>query len=151
MKIDQEQLNIRVMRQDDIESVVDIDAKVFGTERMEYYERKMSMLLDREGSISTSLVVDYQGNVIGFIMGNIYTGEFGIPQKTASLETIGIDPDFSGLGLGTQLLEEFVSHMKKAGVENIQTLVDISNAPLSKFFNKSGFAPSKTLNLEKSL
>lgn len=151
MKINQEQLNIRVMRKNDIESVVNIDAKVFGTERMDYYERKMSMLLDTEGSISTSLVVDYQDNVIGFVMGNIYTGEFGIPQKTASLETIGIDPDFGGQGLGTQLLEEFENHLRKVGVENIQTLVDRGNIQLSKFFNKSGFAPSKSINLEKSL
>jgi ribosomal protein S18 acetylase RimI-like enzyme len=139
------------MRQDDIEAVVDIDAKVFGAERLEYYERKMATMLDRKGSIATSLVADYNNRVIGFVMGNIYTGEFGIPQKTASLDTIGIDPDFSGQGLGTQLLEEFENHVKKAGVENIQTLVDRSNIPLSKFFNKSGFAASKTINLEKSL
>jgi ribosomal protein S18 acetylase RimI-like enzyme len=139
------------MRQADIEAVVGIDAKVFGAERMEYYERKMSMMLDKKGSIATSLVANYQNNVIGFVMGNIFTGEFGIPQKTASLDTIGIDPDFSGQGVGTQLLEEFENHVRKAGVENIQTLVDRGNIPLSKFFNKSGFAPSKTINLEKSL
>jgi ribosomal protein S18 acetylase RimI-like enzyme len=151
MTIDQELLNIRIMREDDIEAIVDIDAKVFGVERMEYYERKMSRLLDSKDSIVTSLVADYNNQVIGFVMGNIYTGEFGIPQKTASLDTIGIDPDFSGQGLGTQMLEEFENHMRKAGVENIQTLVDRGNIPLSKFFNKSGFAPSKTINLEKSL
>ncbi len=139
------------MRQDDIEAVVAIDAKVFGTERKEYYERKMTMMLDKRGSIATSLVADYQNIVIGFVMGNIFTGEFGIPQKTASLDTIGIDPDFSSQGLGTQLLEEFENHMRKAGVENIQTLVDRGNIPLSKFFNKTGFAPSKTINLEKSI
>ncbi|UCG69624.1 MAG: GNAT family N-acetyltransferase [Thermoplasmata archaeon] len=151
MKIDQELLNIRVMRKDDIEAVVDIDAKVFGAERMDYYERKISMILDRKGSIATSLVADYNNQVIGFVMGNIFTGEFGIPQKTASLDTIGIDPDFSGQGLGTQLLDEFENHLRKAGVENIQTLVDRGNIPLSKFFNKSGFAPSQTINLEKSI
>lgn len=144
-------MNIRVMRQDDIEDVVNIDTKVFGIERMEYYERKMSMMLERKGSIATSLVVDYNNRVIGFVMGNIFTGEFGIPQKTASLDTIGIDPDFSGQGVGTQLLEEFENHVRKAGVESIQTLVDWGNISLSKFFNKAGFAPSKTINLEKRI
>jgi ribosomal protein S18 acetylase RimI-like enzyme len=140
-----------MMRQDDIESVVDIDAKVFGVERMEYYERKMSTMLERKGSITTSLVADYNNRVIGFVMGNILMGEFGIPQKTASLDTIGIDPDYSSQGVGTQLLEEFENHVKKAGVENIQTLVDWSDISLSKFFNKAGFAPSKTINLEKRI
>jgi ribosomal protein S18 acetylase RimI-like enzyme len=139
------------MRQDDIGSVVDIDAKVFGVERMDYYERKMSMMLESKGSIATSLVADYNNQVIGFVMGNILMGEFGIPQKTASLDSIGIDPDYSSLGVGTQLLEEFENHVKKAGVENIQTLVDWSDISLSKFFNKAGFAPSKTINLEKRI
>ena len=140
-----------MMRQDDIESVVDIDTKVFGIERMEYYERKMAQMLDKKGSIATSLVADYEGKVIGFVMGNIYTGEFGIPQKTASLDTIGIDPEYNRLGVASQLLEEFESHVKKAGVESIQTLVDRSNIPLTKFFDKSGFTPSTILNLEKSV
>jgi ribosomal protein S18 acetylase RimI-like enzyme len=139
------------MRQDDIGSVVDIDAKVFGVERMDYYERKMSMMLESKGSIATSLVADYNNQVIGFVMGNILMGEFGIPQKTASLDSIGIDPDYSSLGVGAQLLEEFENHVKKAGVENIQTLVDWSDISLSKFFNKAGFAPSKTINLEKRI
>jgi ribosomal protein S18 acetylase RimI-like enzyme len=118
---------------------------------MEYYERKISMVLDGKASITTSLVADYHNQVIGFIMGNIFTGEFGIPQKTASLETIGIDPDFSGQGVGTQLLEEFENHVKKVGVESIQTLVDWGNISLTRFFNKSGFAPSETINLQKSI
>jgi ribosomal protein S18 acetylase RimI-like enzyme len=139
------------MREDDIEAVVSIDANVFGTKRKEYYVRKMSMILDSEDRITTSLVADYKNQVIGFVMGAVFTGEFGIPQKTAYLDTIGIDPDFSGQGLGTQLLEEFENHLRKAGVDNIQTLVDRGNIPLTKFFNKTGFSPSKTINLEKRI
>jgi ribosomal protein S18 acetylase RimI-like enzyme len=150
-KIDPEKFQIRIMKEKDLEAIVNIDAKVSGAVRRNYYERKMSMILDRKGSIATSLVADYHGKVIGFIMGNIFTGEFGIPQKTASLDTIGIDPDFGGQGVGMQLLEEFESHVRKAGAENIQTLVDWGNIPLTRFFNKSGFAPSKTINLEKQL
>ena len=151
MKIDQEKFEIRVMREEDVQAIINIDAKVTGTTRGEYYERKVSLMLDNKGSIATSLVADNDGLVIGFIMGNIYTGEFGIPQTTASLDTIGIDPDYAKQGIGAKLLEEFIRHVQAAGVSDIQTLVDWDNIQLMKFFNKSGFVPSKTLNLEKRI
>lgn len=84
-------------------------------------------------------------------MGNIYTGEFGIPQTTASLDTIGIDPEYGKQGIGNLLFEEFVSNVRAAGVENIQTLVDWNDQQLLTFFNKCGFMPSRTLNLEKRI
>ena len=151
VKIEEEKFGIRVMREGDLGAIIDIDAKVTGTRRSEYYERKVASMLDKKGSIATSLVGDYDGHVISFIMGNIYTGEFGIPQTTASLDTIGIDPDYASHGIGTLLLEEFIRHVRAAGVDSIQTLVDWKNAPLLKFFNKCGFVPSKTLNLEKRI
>ena len=151
MKIDQDKFEIRVMRESDLQAIIDIDTKVTGTSRVEYYERKVASMLDKKGSIATSLVADNDGHVIGFIMGNIYTGEFGIPQTTASLDTIGVDPDYSSQGMGTLLLEEFIRHVGAAGVRDIQTLVDWDNIQLMKFFNRSGFIPSKTLNLEKRI
>ena len=150
-KIDRDKFEIRIMKEHDLRAIIDIDAKVTGTERVEYYERKMASMLDKKGSIATSLVADNGGPVIGFVMGNIYTGEFGIPQTTASLDTIGIDPDYAEQGIGTLLLEEFISNVRAAGVEDIQTLVHWKNTPLLKFFNKCGFTPSKTLNLEKRI
>ena len=150
-KIKQDKFGIRVMKEEDLESIVKIDAKVTGTRRDDYYERKMQTMLDSRGSIGTSLVADNDGKVVAFIMGNIYTGEFGIPQSTASLDTIGIDPAFAKSGIGSLLLEEFVRNLKAAGVENVQTLVDWNNLPLLRFFNKGGFVPSKTINLEKKI
>ncbi len=151
MKIDKEKLMVRVMKEGDIQAIINIDAKVTGIKRAEYYERKVASMLDNKGSIATSLVADNDGLVIGFIMGNIYTGEFGIPQTTASLDTIGIDPDYANQGTGALLLEEFIRHVKVAGVKDIQTLVDWDNIRLLRFFNKNGFIPSRTLNLEKRI
>ena len=150
-KLDLDKFEVRVMKQDDLQAIIDIDARVAGSERIEYYEKKIARMLDDQGQIVTSLVAVENGHIIGFIMGNVYMGEFGIPDHTASLDTIGIDPDYAGEGVGARLLDEFIRHVKTAGVDNIQTLVDWKDVNLLKFFNRNGFAPSTTINLEKQI
>jgi len=151
MKIDDEKFEIRVMRRGDLQAIIGIDEGVTGEVRNDYYERKVTTMLDMTGSIATSLVAEYDGKVIGFIMGNIFTGEVGIRQTTASLDTIGIDPEYKGHRIATLLLEEYMANVKAAGVNSIQTLVDWNDDVLLRFFGKSGFKPSQTLNLEKRI
>jgi predicted N-acetyltransferase YhbS len=135
-------------REEDMDAIVDIDAKVLGQRRPVYYERKCALALDDARQLVTSLVAEQDDQVIGFIMGNVYLGEFGIPETTASLDTIGVHPDYQGQGLAIELMKEFVTNLEKAGVERIYTLVNWNDWDLLRFFEKSGFVPAKMLNLE---
>ncbi len=94
VKIEQDKLEIRLMRESDLQAIIEIDERVTSNKRPEYYERKVASMLDKKASIASSLVAEYDGQVVGFVMGNIYIGEFGIPQTTAALDTIGIDPEY---------------------------------------------------------
>ena len=58
---------------------------------MRYTENTVDIKLG-EG-INLSLVAEWEGKVIGFIMGAIFHGEFGIPERRANIESIGIHPD----------------------------------------------------------
>jgi ribosomal protein S18 acetylase RimI-like enzyme len=89
--------------------------------------------------------------VIGFIMGRVFMGEFGIPETTATIDTIGIDSEFSGRGVAKVLLDEYVTHLKAAGVESVQTLVNWEDWNLLRFFSSNNFAPSKTINMERRI
>ena len=75
-------------------------------------------------------------------------GEFGIPETTASLDTIGVHLDYQGQGLAIELMKEFVTNLRKAGVERIYTLINWNDWELLRFFEKSGFVPAKVVNLE---
>ena len=55
---------------------------------------------------------------------------------------------FLGQGLAIELMKEFVTNLRKAGVERIYTLVNWNDWDLLRFFEKSGFVPAKMLNLE---
>jgi ribosomal protein S18 acetylase RimI-like enzyme len=141
-------VNVRLLNQNDFKAVVIIDEKVFGHARPEYYETKFARALDEKNRIPLSLVAEVSGNVVGFVMCELFIGEYGMPVTTATLDTIGVDPDFQGQGIGRQLMDELIGHLRKVGVQKINALVDWNDWQLIRFFSASGFGPAKTINLE---
>ena len=145
-------IKIRLMEADDFDAVVDIDGKVFKALRPAYYELKFEKLFRSNDYLPTSLVAeDETGTVVGFIMGELYMGEYGIFQEEARLDTIGVDPKHQHKGIGEQLINEFMDHLRQIGVQKVNTLVDWNDSRLIHFFSANQFSPSKTINLERSL
>jgi ribosomal protein S18 acetylase RimI-like enzyme len=97
------------------------------------------------------LVFEIEGQVVGFIMGEVYLGEFGLPETTATVDTFGVDPAYQGRGVGTALFEEYASHLRKIGVQAITMRVNWNDWGLLRFFEKVGFAPARVVNLELTL
>jgi ribosomal protein S18 acetylase RimI-like enzyme len=145
-------IKIRLMEADDFDAVVGIDEKVLKVSRPEYYELKFEKLFESKDYLPASLVAEEEdGTVVGFVMGELYMGEYGILQEGATLDTIGVDPDYQHRGIGEQLINEFVDHLKKVGVQKINTLVGWNDCKLINFFSTNQFSPSKTINLERNL
>jgi predicted N-acetyltransferase YhbS len=145
-------IKIRLMQPEDFDAVVGIDEKVLKAPRPEYYEMKFEKLFKSKDYLPASLVAeDKDGKVVGFVMGEIYMGQYGIFQEAATLDTLGVDPSLQHQGIGEQLLNEFIDHLRKLGVKKINTLVDWNDSKLIHFFSANRFSPSKTINLERSL
>jgi ribosomal protein S18 acetylase RimI-like enzyme len=145
-------IKIRLMNAEDFDAVVGIDAKVLKAPRPEYYEMKFEKLFRSRDYLPVSLVAEEEdGKVVGFVMGELYMGQYGIFQEEATLDTIGVDPGYQHKGIGEQLISEFVDHLRKMGVERINTLVDWNDSRLIRFFSANKFSPSKTINLERGL
>jgi predicted N-acetyltransferase YhbS len=145
--IDPAQVQIRPMREEDLEEITRIDSMYSGTSRPEYYKEKLATATKGAG-INTSLAAEVEGQLVGFIMGQLYTGEFGIPENVANLDTIGVHPLIGGKGVAAKLLEQFKVQMGKLGVTTIHTLVDWNDRNLLLFFHRGGFVPSRRLSLE---
>ena len=145
-------IKIRLMKTDDFDAVVGIDEKVLKASRPEYYEMKFEKLFKSKDYLPTSLVAEEEdGTVVGFVMGELFMGEYGIFQEEATLDTIGVDPDYQHKGIGKLLINEFMEHVRTLGVQKINTLVDWNDSKLIHFFSANQFSPSKTINLERSL
>jgi ribosomal protein S18 acetylase RimI-like enzyme len=139
---------MRVMRHADLDAIVAIDEKVSGQNRRDYYERKAATLLDKRHTINSSLVAEIDGRVVGFMMGDIYFGEFGIPDTSATIEALGVDPALQNRGIASELLDQFIMNTKAAGVDRIYTLVNWDDFALEHFFAAHKFVPSRLINLE---
>jgi predicted N-acetyltransferase YhbS len=139
---------MRVLKKGDIDAIVAIDEKVSKQNRREYYARKIATITDPTRSINSSIVADIDGHVVGFIMGDVYFGEFGIPETSATIDTLGVEPTMQNKGLASELLDQFMMNMKAAGVNKVYTLVNWDDFALEKFFSRHKFAPSKRVNLE---
>ncbi len=146
-------IKIRLMQVEDFDAVVGIDEKVLKASRPEYYELKFEKLFKSREYLPTSLVAENQdGVVVGFVMGELYMGEYGIAREGATLDSIGVDPDCQQKGIGEQLMNEFMDHLRDLGVQKVNTLVDRNDTALMRFFSTNQFSPSRTIiNLERDL
>lgn len=142
---------MRVMKRDDLDAVAAIDALVSKQQRREYYQRKIESVVSNPYNINTSLVAELDGRIVGFIMGDVYFGEFGIPETSATIDTIGVHPDYQNRGVAHDLMDQFLTNMKAVGVGKVYTLVNWDDFSLEKFFSRHKFQPSKRINLELQL
>jgi predicted N-acetyltransferase YhbS len=146
-----ETIKIRLMQAGDFDAVVGIDERVTKTSRLEYYKLKFERFVQSRDYVPTSLVAEEEnGTVVGFVMGEVFIGEYGL-SETATLDTIGVDPSRRDKGIGRQLINEFMDHLKTLGIRKVNTLVDKGDSELMRFFNENQFSPSSTINLVRSI
>lgn len=143
-------LTVRAIRQEDLPALVEIDAMASGTKRADYLQDKARQSQDQESTV-IALVAESEGKAVGFLMGQVFRGEFGTPEAVAIVDTLGIHPDFQGRGTGRRLLGEFLLRTKKAGATQVRTIVDWTQWNLMGFFRTLGFAPGTGIVLQRSV
>ncbi|NWG01597.1 MAG: GNAT family N-acetyltransferase [Syntrophaceae bacterium] len=142
-----EGLVIRSLSSGDLDAIVEIDRKVLGKVRQDFWKNKIELPNPRYPF--SGLVAVLNGKVIGFILGEVSGWEFGIPETVGWISTIGVDPDYQHKGVARKLSEEFIKNLKSIGVSVVYTLVNWSDWDLLKFFHAMGFTRGgEMINLE---
>ncbi|MEE8109438.1 MAG: GNAT family N-acetyltransferase [bacterium] len=142
-------VNIRPLEELDIGSLAKIDEKVTGTYRPEEWERRAIYYIRRDPE--TSQVAEVDGAVVGFMLGEVRSGEFGLEEPTGWVEVMGIDPEYQGQSIGRRLAEAMFERFKAFGAKSVRTLVSAESEEIIRFFQALGFAPSPIQPLEKEL
>ncbi len=139
-----DRIPVRAMVESDLHALIVIDRRITGRDRSTYFEQKLKEAL-YESDVRVSLVAERDGGPVGFIMARVDFGEFGRIEPTAVMDTIGIDPDYSGQGIGRALLSQLLVNLQTLRVECIRTEIDWRNRELLAFLDHCGFHPSQQL------
>ncbi len=140
---------VRALDELDLGDITRIDERITGIYRPELWEERVGYYLRRDPD--SSQVVEADGRVVGFMMGDVRTGEFGIEEPSGWIERVGLDPDFRGRDLGKALFDAVVSHFRASGVGTIYTLVDAKDEGVAGFMKAMGFSPSRLQAFEMTV
>lgn len=142
-------VTIRPMTPDDVEAILVIDQKVIGKSRPDYWKK---MVPENPQYPFLSLVAEFEGKVIGFVLGEVSGWEFGVPDTVGWLTIIGVDPDYQHRGVARKLSQEFIKNLKGLNVRVVYTLVNWNDWDLLKFYKEMGFTRGgDMINLELRL
>ena len=156
------EVKIRVLGENDLDAVVEIDKKVLGDERRAYWKRKMAYA---DIYPRPALVAELEGKVVGFIMGYVSGWEFGVPDTIGWIDTLGVDPEYQRRGIGRALFNALIENFKHSGREKssgvdgaektriegvnvVYTLTNWNDWDLMQFYNAMGFKKGEMLNLK---
>ncbi len=142
-------VQIRILEDTDIDGVTSLDEKLGGRYRPEVWERRIGYYLRRDPE--APLVAEADGRVVGFMLGEVRAGEFGLEDPTGWIEVLGVDPDYRGRSIGRRLAERMLEHFRSRGAASVRTLVDEEMEEIAGFFGALGFEPSSLRPFVKRL
>ena len=141
-----DKLSLRQLRKDDLDAIVEIDTKVLGETRRDYWVTKIIKQAETRPP-HASLASEIDGKVVGFILGEVSGWEFKVPNNIGWIDTIGIDPDYQNRGIAKVLANAVITNLKRYGVDTIYTLVNWNDWDLLQFFHAMGFSRGDMINL----
>lgn len=141
---------VRTMRLEDLEAVVGIDQAATGRRRTQYFSKMLERALGG-GGVQISLVAETDRRVVGYVVGTVFYGEFGIAEPVATIDAIGVDSDSRRQNVGGALMQQLKTNLGALGVSGLRSEVSWDNFDLLAFFRRQGFAPARRLCLERPL
>ncbi len=139
---------IRKMKKEDADEVSRIDAAI--TKSPSRLNFKPVVAEATKKSPNASLVAEFSGKMVGFMISYITAGNFGT-DKVAWIAMFGVDPKYMGQEIGKSLAKGIFDHYREKGVKKIYTSVRWDSTDLLSFFKALGFERSDFINLRKAL
>jgi ribosomal protein S18 acetylase RimI-like enzyme len=99
---------------------------------------------------SLQLGAEQQGELVGFIVGELRAWEFGVGEQTGWIKVLAVAPEYQRRGIGWRLGEALLRQLRQRGICRVRTLVDSYSGELIAYFQSVGFQilnmiPLKTL------
>ena len=133
-------LTVRSLQDTDIGGITSLDEKISGEYRPDVWESRAGYYLRRDPE--SSAVAEIDGKVVGFMLGEVRSGEFGLEEPTGWIEVMGVDPAMRGRSVGRLMADHVLKHFRAQGAKTVRTLVDEEMEGIARFFGALGFEPA---------
>jgi GNAT superfamily N-acetyltransferase len=143
-------VDVRSLRPGDIGDLIRIDRRLTGRDRSAYIARQVEEAL-QDSAVRISLAAHCDGAAVGYLAAKVDFGDVGRTEPTVILDTLAVDPDRVGSGIGTALVSQLLVNLTALRVERIETEVARDRLDLLAFFYRLGFTPSARLGFVKRL
>jgi len=149
-------VKIKPLTKDDISDILRIEESIEeelgikNKERIEYLKETAIYNIEH-GDPMLSIGAEVDGNLVGFMIGELRLWEFGRGEKTGWIRILGVDPEFRGRRIGRKLAETLLEHFKRRGIKRVRTMVDWYAGELISYFRSLGFNMMNMVPLEKEL
>jgi len=148
--LSRDKVHVRSMNESDLGTVVRIEAKLTGHGLRQFFAAKLKEMMAESG-IRVSLVAEIDDAPVGYIMARVDFGEYGRTEPVAVIDSIGVNPGFGHLGVGTALLSQLLVNLDALRVEKVRTTVPWNSFQILSFLADKGFKPSQQLVLSQKL
>lgn len=140
---------LRPLAAGDVDRLTRLDAMTSGGgSRTSFFERRLKAEQARaEGFFSC--IAERGGNIVGFALGHLLDGEFGVKGRVAVLDAIAVDPGAQRQGVARALMEEFDRVARARGANEMRTQAQWNQPALVEFFAAAGFCLAPRVVLER--
>lgn len=128
-------MNIRKMKRGDLKTLVNLEKRSFPIGPYDYNMLKVSYKLSK----GMSIVMEESGKIVGYAIG------IELDETQCDVESIAIDPDYQGRGMGRQLLQALEDIMRSRGYKRSVLEVREKNVSAIKLYLRAGYRQSEFL------
>jgi ribosomal protein S18 acetylase RimI-like enzyme len=143
-------IDVRDVRRADLDAVIAIDAAATNLPKPAYWRSVFRRYGDPDERARHFLVAAANGEVVGFVVGEVRDWEFGSPP-CGWVFGIDVRADAREAGVGSQLLDAMAKRFRRAGVTKLRTMLARDNTLILSFFRSQGMTAAPFIPLEMDL
>ena len=143
-------LKIRPLQMEDLSDIIKIEKSIFKSRRKSLWEKSARYYIEH-GEKQLRLGAELDGELIGFIIGDIRQSEFGLEEEIGWVKVLGVSPLHQGEGIGGELGQKLMNNFKRRGIETVKTFVEWDSGDLITYFKSLGFGRDSMIGLVKKL
>lgn len=149
------EIDVRPARATDREAIIRIDELCTGARKEGWWRGLVVTYGSEEGEEARTLhpemfqVAESDGKVVGFIVGDVQSWQFGI-ERAGRITAIGIDPENRLQGIASRLLRSLLDTFRRMNLGQVLCLTTPGD-DLDAFFRSAGFEDSQYRALERRI